>query len=185
MHENGARMTARREFHLLPPLIRQRSFQLRTLVFLGRQNLTATIGAGLQVDVVRTAQFARVLVFGVGIGSQSVVGTTHVATRGRYFALRNSHVRLNLPGRRQTRRENNSGGPKEPPARAGLCPNTSTSSSLAISPIRRAVSPSPRRPDHCVEECRSAGPSRERAASRRSGRNRAADTIRSVRRAAR
>jgi len=56
--------------------------------------LAAAIGAGLQIDVVRAAQLARVLVLGVGVRAQGVVGAAHVATRGRYFALRNGHFRL-------------------------------------------------------------------------------------------
>src|SRR5690606_10409313 len=54
-------------------------------VFLRRQNLATAVHAGLQVDVVRTAQFARVLVFDVGRTLQSVCGTAHTALgRGRF-----------------------------------------------------------------------------------------------------
>ena len=77
--------------------------RLEDLVFLLRDDLAALVHAGLQVDVVRPAQFARVLVFGVGVGPQGIVRTTHVAARRRYFALRNGHVRLSWvrapPGR--------------------------------------------------------------------------------------
>src|SRR5690606_34686984 len=93
-HENGARRTARRQSIQPKPW--------KDLVFLGRQNLTAAIGAGLQVDVVRAAQLARVLVLDVRVGPQGVVGAAHIATGGRYFALRNGHVRLNLVFGRRT-----------------------------------------------------------------------------------
>lgn len=49
------------------------------LVFLRRDNLTALIDAGLQVNMVRTAQLARVLVFNKGVGTERMVRTTHVA----------------------------------------------------------------------------------------------------------
>src|SRR5690606_29118317 len=68
----------------------------KDLVFLRRQDLAAAVGAGLQVDVVRALQLARVFVLDIGVRAQGVVGAAHVATRGRYFALRNGHVRLNL-----------------------------------------------------------------------------------------
>lgn len=51
----------------------------KKLVLFRRQNLTALVHAGLQVDVVRTAQLARILVFGVRICAECMVRTTHVA----------------------------------------------------------------------------------------------------------
>ena len=64
------------------------------LGFLRRDHLAAFVHAGLQVDVVRALQFAGFLVFDVGIGTQGVVRTAHVAPRGGYFAFRNGHGRL-------------------------------------------------------------------------------------------
>src|SRR5690606_36302424 len=89
-HENGARC------HRAPSKLssgRSRS-DPKDLVFLLGQDLTAFVHAGLQVDVVRTTQFAGVLVFDIGVGAQGVMSATHVATRGGGFALRNGHVRL-------------------------------------------------------------------------------------------
>src|SRR5690606_36278804 len=62
----------------------------------------------------------------------------HVATRGRYFPLRNGLVRLNLLVGRRQRRENNSGGPrKSRHASGGLCLNPRASSSApARLPLR-------------------------------------------------
>jgi hypothetical protein len=59
--------------------------------FLRRQNLATTIHAGLQVDVVRTAQFAGILVFNVGRGLQRISRTAHAALGRRGFSFRNSH----------------------------------------------------------------------------------------------
>ncbi|SOR28840.1 protein of unknown function [Methylorubrum extorquens] len=55
------------------------------------QNLTAAVHAGLQVDVVRTAQFARVLVLDIGRGLEGVGGAAHAATGGGGLSLRNGH----------------------------------------------------------------------------------------------
>ena len=57
---------------------------------------------------------------------------THVATRGRYFALRNCHVRLNLSVGHRRRREKQMWRPnQEPPASGGLCMKSQQSSRLA------------------------------------------------------
>lgn len=50
----------------------------KTLVFFRRDNLTAFVHARFQVNMVRTAQLARVLVFGVAVGAQRVMRTTHI-----------------------------------------------------------------------------------------------------------
>ena len=51
----------------------------QSLVFLGRHDLPAIVHAGLEVDVMRPAHFARVLVLDEGIGRKGMVRTTHVA----------------------------------------------------------------------------------------------------------
>src|SRR6476620_3993606 len=55
------------------------------------ENLTATVHAGLQVNVVRTAQLAGILVLDVGRGLQGIGGATHAAPRRRRFSLWNGH----------------------------------------------------------------------------------------------
>ena len=62
-------------------------------IFLGldRQNLTAIIHAGLQIDVVRTAQFAGILVLDIARGGESVGRATEAALHRRRFSFRNSH----------------------------------------------------------------------------------------------
>jgi len=55
------------------------------------EHLPATIHAGLQVDVVRTAEFARVLVLDIGGLLQGVGGPAHAAARRRGFSFRNGH----------------------------------------------------------------------------------------------
>src|SRR5690606_7865670 len=71
---------------------------------LRRQDLTAAVHAGLQVDVVRTAQLTRVLVFDIGGGRKTVVRATETALHRRGLALRNRHLRYS--------RFLNSGSPK-------------------------------------------------------------------------
>src|SRR4051812_4596694 len=58
------------------------------------ENLPALVHAGLQVDVVRTAQLARVLVLDVGRTLQRVGRTAHAAARRRGFSFRDSHFSL-------------------------------------------------------------------------------------------
>jgi hypothetical protein len=63
-------------------------------VRLHRENLTAPVHAGLQVDMVRAAKLAGILVLDVGRGLKGVGGATHAAPRGRRFSFRNGHFRL-------------------------------------------------------------------------------------------
>src|SRR4249919_3098887 len=58
---------------------------------LGLQDLTALIHSGLQVDVVRTAQFAGILVLDIGRPLERVGGAAHAATRRRGFSFWHSH----------------------------------------------------------------------------------------------
>src|SRR5262245_34089065 len=58
---------------------------------LGLQHLPALIHAGLEVDVVRAAQLARVLVLNVGRLLQRIRRTAHATPRGRGFFLRHGH----------------------------------------------------------------------------------------------
>src|SRR3979411_2422796 len=55
------------------------------------EHLPSTIHAGLQVDVVRTAEFARVLVLDIGGLLQGVGGPAHAAARRRGFSFRKCH----------------------------------------------------------------------------------------------
>ena len=64
-------------------------------LFFGRfdlQHLTAAIHAGLQIDVMRTAQLAGILVFDIGRGFDGVGGATEPALHRRGFSFRNSHL---------------------------------------------------------------------------------------------
>src|SRR4051812_29808171 len=75
---------------------------VRSGVLLGLENLAALVHAGLQVEVVRTAQFARILVFGVGRLLERVGGTAHATPRWRGLSSRNGHIEVlaGLSGRR-------------------------------------------------------------------------------------
>ena len=55
------------------------------------EHLTAAIHAALQVDVVRAAQFAGILVLDIGRRLEGVGGAAHAAAGGRGFASRNGH----------------------------------------------------------------------------------------------
>jgi hypothetical protein len=55
------------------------------------KNLAAAIHAGLQIDMVGTTQFARILVLDVGRGLQGIGGTAEAALHAGGFSLRNSH----------------------------------------------------------------------------------------------
>src|SRR5271165_4562555 len=55
------------------------------------QNLAAAIHAAFEVDVVRTAQFARILVLDIGRRFEGVGGAAHAAARRRGFASGNCH----------------------------------------------------------------------------------------------
>src|SRR4051812_47742201 len=65
---------------------------VRSGVLLDLENLAALVHAGLQVEVVRTAQFAGILVFGVGRLLERVGGTAHATPRRRCFSSRNGHI---------------------------------------------------------------------------------------------
>src|SRR5262245_13773539 len=68
------------------------------------EDLPAAIHAGLQVDVVRAAQFARILVLDVGRLLQRVRRAAHAAPGRRGFSFRNSHeTLLRAPGRQRQR----------------------------------------------------------------------------------
>src|SRR5271165_6072861 len=68
------------------------------------QNLAAAIHAAFEVDVVRTSQFARILVLDIGRRFEGVGGAAHAAARGRGFASGDGH-RSRLRSRRaQSRR---------------------------------------------------------------------------------
>src|SRR4249920_1469967 len=58
---------------------------------LGLQNLPALVHAGLQIKVVRTAQFAGILVLGIGRLLQRVRRAAHATPRGRCFSSGNGH----------------------------------------------------------------------------------------------
>ena len=60
----------------------------------GLQHLATAIHAGLQVDVMRTAQFAGVLVLDVGRGGEGVGGAAETALHRRGLAFWNGHVCL-------------------------------------------------------------------------------------------
>src|ERR1700730_2314798 len=74
-----------------PGPARDNSGQPKSGFGLDLEHLAATIHAGLQVDVVRTAQFARILVLDIGWLLEGVGGPAHAAARGRGFSFRNAH----------------------------------------------------------------------------------------------
>src|SRR4051812_49070046 len=55
------------------------------------EDLPAAVHAGLEVDVVRAAEFAGVLVLDVRRGLDGVGGAPHAAPRGRGLSFRNGH----------------------------------------------------------------------------------------------
>src|ERR1044071_7386266 len=59
--------------------------------FLLFQHLPALVHAGLEVEVVRTAQFAGILVLGIGRLLQRVRRAAHATPRGRCFSSGNGH----------------------------------------------------------------------------------------------
>ena len=65
--------------------------QERLETFLDLHDLTATIHAGLQVDVMRTVQFTRCLVLDIGIILERIMGAAHIALGACDFGLWNSH----------------------------------------------------------------------------------------------
>src|SRR5690606_7743258 len=56
-------------------------------LFLGFEDLTAAIHTALQIDMMRTTKFARVLVLDIGRGLESVSRTAHAALRRRRFSF--------------------------------------------------------------------------------------------------
>src|SRR6187549_724935 len=68
------------------------NIRLQLLRFsLGLEHGPALVHAGLEVDVVRTAELAGVLVLNVGRLLKRVGRTAHAAAGGRGFSFRNSH----------------------------------------------------------------------------------------------
>src|SRR6476646_9034771 len=59
--------------------------------FLLLQHLPTLVHAGLEVEVVRTAQFAGILVLGIGRLLQCVRRAAHATPRGRCFSSGNGH----------------------------------------------------------------------------------------------
>src|SRR5262245_59542703 len=62
-------------------------------LFLRLEHLAAAVHAGLEIDVVRPAQFARILVLDIGRLRQRVGGAAHPAARWRRFSFRDGHGR--------------------------------------------------------------------------------------------
>ena len=65
--------------------------QKRLETFLDLHDLTATIHAGLQVDVMRAVQFTGCLVLDIGIILERIMGAAHIALGACDFGLWNSH----------------------------------------------------------------------------------------------
>ena len=68
----------------------------RSGFFLGLQDLPALVHAGLQVEVMRAAQFAGILVLGISRLLQRVRRAAHATPRGRCFSTGNGHVEYPL-----------------------------------------------------------------------------------------
>src|SRR3954467_15545805 len=64
--------------------------------FLGLQHLPALVHAGLEVEMVRTAQFAGVLVLDISRLLQRVGGAAHATARRRGFSAGNGHFGILL-----------------------------------------------------------------------------------------
>src|SRR6476659_10158215 len=73
-------------------------------LFLDVQDLTAVITARFQIDMMRPAKLARVLVLDIGRSRQRVVTSPVAALHARGFSLRNSHVCLILSAAPPNRR---------------------------------------------------------------------------------
>src|SRR3990167_4394370 len=71
--------------------VRKASSSAGDLVFLRLQDLLAAVHARFQVDVVRTAKFARAVVFDIGVHVEPVVGAAHARARFRLFTLGDGH----------------------------------------------------------------------------------------------
>src|SRR5260370_550527 len=67
----------------------------------GRGPLPDTINAGLEIDVMRTAQLAGILVFDIGRPLERVGRAAHPTPGGRGLSFRDSHV--DSPQRRRVR----------------------------------------------------------------------------------
>ena len=104
------------------------------LVFLRRDDLTALVHAGLQIDVVRALQFAGFLVFDEGIGAERVVRAPHVAPRRGYFAFRNGHGRISQAWKIETAAERPAAD-----VSAGVCPKARLVSSACDTVRDRGV----------------------------------------------
>src|SRR5436309_12826900 len=63
---------------------------------LGLENLLAAIHAGLEIDVMRTAQLARILVLDIGGGSDRIGGAAESAFHRRSLAFWNGHFGLRI-----------------------------------------------------------------------------------------
>src|SRR5271170_7762273 len=70
------------------PIVLQLGFSNRRL---GLQDLAAPIHAALEVDVMRAAQLARILVLDIGWRLERIGGAAHAAARGRSLASGNGH----------------------------------------------------------------------------------------------
>src|SRR5882757_9217850 len=68
---------------------------------LGLEHLAAAIHASLEVDVMRTAQLARVLVLDIGSGGEGIGGAAEAALHQRGFALWNGHSGLRISSDRR------------------------------------------------------------------------------------
>ena len=63
------------------------------------ENLAAAVHAGLEIDMMRTPQFARILVFHIGWCLERIRGPPESALHPGGFAFRNGHVAVSIPVR--------------------------------------------------------------------------------------
>src|SRR5215470_14360540 len=63
----------------------------RSCLRLGLEHLPALVHAGLQINMVRTAQFPRILVLHIGRLLERIGGSAHPAPRGRGFSFGDGH----------------------------------------------------------------------------------------------
>src|SRR6266436_6238398 len=73
-------------------LARSKPRSLSSGILLGLQNLAALVHAGLQIEVVGTAQFTGILVLYIGWLLQCICRAAHATPRGRCFSSGNGHV---------------------------------------------------------------------------------------------
>src|SRR5207302_10766862 len=64
----------------------------RSGFFLGFEDLTALVHPGLEIEMMRAAQFAGILVLGIGRLLQRIRRTAHATPRGRCFSSGNGHI---------------------------------------------------------------------------------------------